>query len=66
MRDNEPMYKQINNHETIGGYFSYLFLRGNEILLKQTLSFRLIRHLMICYDGRFENSKFFINLLYNQ
>ena len=67
MRDNELICEWKNNIKIIGGYFTYLFLRGNEILLKLTLLFGLIRHLILYYDGRFENSKFlFIFFIINK
>ena len=66
MRDDNPMCEFTNNDEIIGGCFLYLFLRGNEMLPKSTLSFGLIRHLMLYYDGRFEKSQYFVHLLYNQ
>ena len=46
MRDDNPMCEFTNNDEIIGGCFPYLFLRGNEMLLKSTLLFGLINALL--------------------
>ena len=64
-RDDNPVTEWTNNSEIIAGAFPFLFLRGYDMLPKSTFSEKLIRHLMLYYDGRFEKNQQFINLLFN-
>ena len=65
-RSKDPIVEWNKNNEIVAGAFPFLFLRGHKMLPEGSFNQKLIRHLFLHYNGRFEKCNTFINLLFNQ